>query len=123
MLNKLIISFIAATQNKCTKRGVEWIMADFIYCIYILIMLGAMVAFISFNAWYALLFVAISFMLLMSGWGWFAFKLRKTLLAMLYPPTDHSDDNGDNEEEVIDRINDLMQKLTNQMYDMKDVLK
>lgn len=86
-------------------------------------MLGAMVAFISFNAWYALLFVAISFMLLMSGWGWFAFKLRNTLLTMLYPPTDHSDDNGDNEEEVLDRINDLMQKLTNQMYDMKDVLK
>ena len=123
MLNKLIISFIAATQNKCTKRQVEWIMADFIYCIYILIMLGAMVAFISFNAWYALLFVAMSFMLLMSGWGWFAFKLRNTLLTMLYPPTDHSDDNGDNEEEVLDRINDLMQKLTNQMYDMKDVLK
>lgn len=123
MLNKLIISFIAATQNKCTKRQVEWIMADFIYCIYILIMLGAMVAFISFNAWYALLFVAISFMLLMSGWGWFAFKLRNTLLTMLYPPTEHSDDNGDNEEEVLDRINDLMQKLTNQMYDMKDVLK
>ena len=123
MLNKLIISFIAATQNKCTKRQVEWVMADFIYCIYILIMLGAMVAFISFNAWYALLFVAISFMLLMSGWGWFAFKLRNTLLTMLYPPTDHSDDNGDNEEEVLDRINDLMQKLTNQMYDMKDVLK
>ena len=123
MLNKLIISFIAATQNKCTKRQVEWIMADFIYCIYILIMLGAMVAFISFNAWYALLFVAISFMLLMSGWGWFAFKLRNTLLTMLYPLTEHSDDNGDNEEEVLDRINDLMQKLTNQMYDMKDVLK
>ena len=123
MLNKLIISFIAATQNKCTKRQVEWIMADFIYCIYILIMLGAMVAFISFNAWYALLFVAISFMLLMSGWGWFAFKLRNTLLTMLYPPTEHSDDNGDNEEEVLDRINDLMQKLTNQLYDMTEVLK
>ena len=122
MLEKLISIFINATSSKNTKRQIEWIMADFIYCIYILIMLGGMVAFISFNAWYALLFVAISFMLLMSGWGWFAFKLRKTLLAMLYPPTDHSDDNGDNEEEVLDRINDLMQKLTNQMYDMKDVL-
>ena len=123
MLEKLISIFINATSSKNTKRQIEWIMADFIYCVYILIMLGGMVAFISFNAWYALLFVAISFMLLMSGWGWFAFKLRKTLLTMLYPPTDHSDDNGDNEEEVLDRINDLMQKLTNQMYDMKDVLK
>ena len=123
MLEKLISIFINATSSKNTKRQIEWIMADFIYCIYILIMLGGMVAFISFNAWYALLFVAISFMLLMSGWGWFAFKLRNTLLTMLYPPTEHSDDNGDNEEEVLDRINDLMQKLTNQMYDMKDVLK
>lgn len=124
MLNKLIISFIAATQDKCTKRGVEWIMADFIYCVYILIMLGAMVAFISFNAWYALLFVAVSFMLLMSGWGWFAFKLRKTLLTLLYPPTNHADENGDSEEEALDRLNEILQGFAKEVnVNLDDVLK
>jgi hypothetical protein len=124
MLNRLIISFIAATQDKCTKRGVEWIMADFIYCIYILIMLGAMVAFISFNAWCALLFVAVSFMLLMSGWGWFAFKLRKTLLTLLYPPTDHTDENGDSQEEALDRLNEILQGFAKEVnVNLDDVLK
>lgn len=124
MLNKLIISFIAATQDKCTKRGVEWIMADFIYCIYILIMLGAMVAFISFNAWYALLFVAVSFMLLMSGWGWFSFKLRKTLLTLLYPPTNHTDENGDSQEEALDRLNEILQGFAKEVnVNLDDVLK
>lgn len=124
MLNKLIISFIAATQDKTSKRGVEWIMADFIYCIYILIMLGAMVAFISFNAWYALLFVAVSFMLLMSGWGWFAFKLRKTLLTLLYPPTNHTDENGDSEEEALDRLNEILQGFAKEVnVNLDDVLK
>lgn len=115
MLNRLIASFIAATQDKTTKRGVEWIMADFIYCIYILIMLGAMVAFISFNAWYAMLFVAVSFMLLMSGWGWLSYHLRKTLLTLLYPPTEHTDENGDNTEETLDRLNEMLQTFAKEV--------
>lgn len=115
MLNRLIASFIAATQDKTTKRGIEWLLGDFIYCIYILIMLGAMVAFISFNAWYAMLFVAVSFMLLMSGWGWLSYHLRKTLLTLLYPPTDHTDENGDNTEETLDRLNQMLQTFAKEV--------
>lgn len=115
MLNRLIASFIAATQDKTTKRGIEWLLGDFIYCIYILIMLGAMVAFISFNAWYAMLFVAVSFMLLMSGWGWFSYHLRKTLLTLLYPPTEHTDENGDNTEETLDRLNQMLQTFAKEV--------
>lgn len=115
MLNRLIASFIAATQDKTTKRGIEWLLGDFIYCIYILIMLGAMVAFISFNAWYAMLFVAVSFMLLMSGWGWLSYHLRKTLLTLLYPPTDHTDENGDNTEETLDRLNEMLQTFAKEV--------
>lgn len=121
MLNRLILSFITATREKCTKRGVEWIMADFIYCVYILIMLGAMVAFISFDVWYAMLLVAVSFMLLMSGWGWFSFKLRKTLLTLLYPPTDNTDEDGDaREEELLSRLGDLMKTLKEEIQEIKE---
>lgn len=111
MLEKLISIFINATSSKTTKRQVEWVMADFIYCIYILIMLGAMVVFISFNAWYALSFVAISFMLLMSGWGWFSFHLRKTLLNMLYPPSEKTDENGDDNEDSLDKLNVMLKQF------------
>lgn len=121
MLNRLILSFITATREKCTKRGVEWIMADFIYCVYILIMLVAMVAFISFDVWYAMLIVAVSFMLLMSGWGWFSFNLRKTLLTLLYPPTENTDEDGDaREEELLSRLSGLMKTLKEEIEEIKE---
>ena len=87
-------------------------------------MLVAMVAFISFNAWYVLLFVYLSFVLLMSGWGWFAFKLRKTLLTLLYPPTEHTDENGDSQEEALDRLNEILQGFAKEVnVNLDDVLK
>lgn len=111
MLEKLISIFINATSRKTTKRQVEWIMADFIYCIYILIMLGAMVAFISFNTWYALLFVAVSFILLMSVWGWLSFHLRKTLLNILYPHSEKTDENGDDNADSLDKLNTMLKQF------------
>lgn len=119
MLEKLINTFINATKEKTTKRGVEWIMADFIYCVYILIMLGGMVAFISFDVWYALLFVAVSFMLVMSGWGWFAFQLRKTLLTLLYPPVEKTDENGDSM--LSGEFELLNETLKNMMENIKEL--
>lgn len=119
MLEKLISIFINATSSKTTKRGVEWIMADFIYCVYILIMLGGMVAFISFNAWYALLLVAVSFILLLSVWGWFSFHLRKTILNMLYPPTENMDENGDDNENSLDKLNTLLKQFAKDL-DVKE---
>lgn len=119
MLEKLINTFINATKEKTTKRGVEWIMADFIYCVYILIMLGGMVAFISFDVWYALLFVALSFMLVMSGWGWFAFQLRKTLLTLLYPPVEKTDENGDSM--LSGEFELLNETLKNMMENLKEL--
>lgn len=119
MLEKLINTFINATKEKTTKRGVEWIMADFIYCVYILILLGGMVAFISFDVWYALLFVAVSFMLVMSGWGWFAFQLRKTLLTLLYPPVEKTDENGDSM--LSGEFELLNETLKNMMENIKEL--
>lgn len=119
MLEKLISIFINATSSKNTKRQIEWIMADFIYCIYILIMLGGMVAFISFNAWYALLLVAVSFILLLSVWSWFSFHLRKTILNMLYPPTENMDENGDDNEDSLDKLNTLLKQFAKDL-DVKE---
>ena len=124
MLNKLIISFIAATQDKCTKRLIESIMNDFIYVIYLLIMLIDFVIFASCGAWWTMLATAIMFMLFMAGWGTFSYHLRKTLLTLLYPPTDHTDENGDSQEEALDRLNEILQGFAKEVnVNLDDVLK
>lgn len=111
MLEKLISIFINATSSKSTKRQVEWVMADFIYSVYILIMLGGMVTFASCSVWWTMLATAIMFMLLMYVWGWFSFHLRKTLLNMLYPASEKTDENGDDNEDSLDKLNAMLKQF------------
>lgn len=121
MLNRLILSFITATREKCTKRQVESIMNDFIYVIYLLIMLVDFVIFASCGTWWTMLATALMFMLLIAGWGTFSYYLRKTLLTLLYPPTEYTDEDGDaREEELLSRLSGLMKTLKEEIQEIKE---
>lgn len=120
MLKKLVNVFINATKDKCTKRGVEWIMADFIYVIYLLIMLIDFAVFASCGVWWTMLATAVMFMFMIYGWGTFSYYLRKTLLEMLYPPATKTDENGDSEMTYLDEIAQIMKNLKDELEDMKE---
>lgn len=111
MLKKLVNVFINATKDKCTKRGVEWIMADFIYVIYLLIMLIDFAVFASCGVWWTMLATAVMFIFMVYGWGTFSYYLRKTLLEMLYPPSENADENGDSLTSEFDILNETLKKM------------
>ena len=95
MLKRLTEIFINATRDKVTKRQIEWIMGDFIYCVYILIMLCAFVAAVAFKSMVGFIVVVLCTLFVLGCWGAFTYHLRKTLLTMLYPQDEKVDENGD----------------------------
>lgn len=107
----LTSKFIKFTQDKMTKREIEWMMGDFIYIIYFLIVLVAVAVWSCFSAWWALCIVAVSFFLLLNLWAVAAYYIRKGLLAMLYPSTTKTDENGDDEEDYLDKLNKMLVNL------------
>lgn len=121
MLNRLIQIFLQSTANIKTKRLIESLMNDFIYVVYFIIVFACFGAVVVYDTTAAFVITALVFIFMLGVWGWFSYKLRKTLLSMLYPPSENADENGDadNEMQYFNELTQIMKNLKDDLDKMK----
>ena len=91
---KLIEVFLKATRQIQTKRQVEHVLDDIYHIIFTLMACIGLYAVIKMSGIALVIFTLIYFAVMFLG-GVIAFSTRNVLLAMLYPPADVTDENGD----------------------------
>lgn len=121
MLNRLVQIFLQSTANIKTKRLIESLMNDFIYVVYFIIVFACFGAVVVYDTTAAFVITSLVFIFMLGVWGWFSYKLRKTLLSMLYPPVTKYDENGDADDEMqyFNELTQIMKNLKDDLDKMK----
>ena len=116
MLKRLTEKFINATRDKATKRGIEWMFADFYNLMMVILIVIGVVCVTTFSGW-ALFIFFIIYAGLLVGWEAFAFATRTILLTLLYGNPDNTDENGDDKQ-----LDDAMAQLDTAIRLLSDTM-
>lgn len=112
--NKLFQLFIDGLSNKVNKRLVEWTILITFQFIWIFMFFISYFIVTAFNGWWMAVGVVIALVLLIVT-GLFQYASAKTFLNILYPPTTKMDSNGDDDEDVLDKMNRMLQLINTEV--------
>lgn len=112
--NKLFQLFIDGLSNKVNKRLVEWTILITFQFIWIFMFFISYFIITAFNGWWMAVGIVIALVLLIVT-GLFQYASAKVFLNILYPPTTKMDSNGDDDEDVLDKMNRMLQLINTEV--------